>query len=428
MLHRDEILNIIDTTLAEKSPFAMVKETVENKPHIVNKNAPIKVFALGKASLPMVEGLCASTDKTQIQAALVISHQVDSYKSTLPDHFDLCYSPHPLSSSDSLNAAEKAIAFFKTIEASDNLICLISGGGSSMMMKPIDGMAFEFKKELINNLIREGIPEREVNEIRKSLSQVKGGKLLSYLPDMVVENIFLSDERRHKFDAISSGPTIQEHDHQADYVINHYGLNTSPENEWIDLALAGNKPAHITSTLTINNTICGTRSDVIDGLKNNFLKLDHVQNVICEYDVIHSVPPERACDIIVEKLDDAIAKATTGKHVLIIPAEIQVKADPKSKGGRNQHLTAMMMQRLQLDLPFSFTAYATDGMDFLEGVAGAYFDQSMNQMINQYKDAINTAVSATSTYNLHQELGTLIEGEKTGHNISDLIIITFEKS
>ena len=81
-----------------------------------------------------------------------------------------------------------------------------------MMMKPIDGMAFEFKKELINNLIREGIPEREVNEIRKSLSQVKGGKLLSYLPDMVVENIFLSDERRHKFDAISSGPTIQEHD------------------------------------------------------------------------------------------------------------------------------------------------------------------------------------------------------------------------
>lgn len=428
MLERGQILDVIAQTLAEKSPYAMVEETINAHPHIINKPGPIRLFALGKASLPMTEGLCACVNTDRITAALVISHQVKDYQSQLPDHFDLCYSPHPLSNEDSLTAAEKAIRFFKDIRQGDTLICLISGGGSSMMMKPVDGMSFDTKKDLINTMIREGIPEREVNEIRKSLSLVKGGKLLSYLPDMVVENIFLSDERRHKFDAISSGPTIKDHDCQADFVINHYGLNTPASSDWVDLALAGNKPAEISSSLEINNTICGTRSDVIDGLRENFLKCNGVTGVIDEHDVIHSVPTEDACQIILSKIETAIADADAGRHVLIIPAEIQVKAAPSSKGGRNQHLTAMMMQRLSLTIPFSFMAYATDGVDFLEGVAGAYFDHSMKKIIHDQDDAINSAIATTSTYNLHKELGTLVKGEKTGHNISDLIIITFEKS
>jgi len=427
MLNRDTILKVIDQTLKEKSPFVMVQETIKSNPQIINKPGGIKLFALGKASLPMTEGFCAYVDTCRIKDALIISHQLDRYQSAFPDHFDLHYSPHPLSSSDSLNAAEKAINFFKNVRTDDNLICLISGGGSSMMMKPIDGMAFETKKELINKLIFEGIPEREVNEIRKSLSQVKGGKLLTYLPEMEVENIFLSDERLHKFDAISSGPTIKDHDHLADHVIEHYGLHKSPDNDWIDIALAGNKPALLTSKLVINNTICGTRSDIIDRLKDNFLKTNGVTDVMCEYNVIHSVSPEEACTIIIEKFEDSFAKANPGMHVLIIPAEIQVKADPKSKGGRNQHLTAMMMQRLDLEMPFSFIAYATDGVDFIDGVVGAHFDKSLYPTIIKHKDAINKAIATTSTYNLHEELGTLIRGKKTGHNISDLIIMTYEK-
>lgn len=428
MLEKNNLIQIIDQTLIEYSPSSMVKETLKNNPAIIQKPGKIKLFALGKASLSMTEGFCEIVGCDRIDAALIISHQVEKYQSKWPDHFNLCYSPHPLSNHYSLAAAEKAIQFFNNVDALDNLICLISGGGSSMMMKPVNGMTFDEKKHLIDHLIRQGIPEREVNEIRKSLSQVKGGKLLTYLPDMSVENIFLSDERRHKFDAISSGPTIKAHDHQADKVINNYHLSDQKLDDWIPLALEGNTPAPITSSITINNTICGTRSDVIEGLKANFLKNCGISDVFCEHDVIHSVAPEAACSIILNKLDTYRKSAGSGCHVMIIPAEIQVKADPMSKGGRNQHLTAMMMQRIDLNSTISFMAYATDGVDFMEGVAGAYFDNSMKSLIDEKKEKIDKAIATTSTYHLHNELGSLIKSEKTGHNVSDLIIIIFEKT
>ncbi len=426
MLDKTSLLHVIATTLEEKSPAAMVTATMAQHPDIIKKPGPIKIFALGKASLPMTEGFCAAVEHDRITAALVISHQVDTYESTLPKHFDLCYSPHPLSTRDSLTAAEKAIQFFTAIEADDNLICLISGGGSSMMMMPVDGISFDEKKHLIDNLIRQGIPEREVNEIRKSLSKVKGGKLLSYLPDMSIENVFLSDERQHKFDAIASGPTIAAHDHLAHQVIDTYLQADDRANSWIELAIAGNKPPAISASIEIHNTICGTRNDVIDGLKANLEGIANVAKVWCEYEVIHSIPPADACALIIKKLEATMAMAGPGQHVLIIPAEIQVKADPNAKGGRNQHLTAMMMQRLKPDVPFSFMAYASDGVDFLEGVAGAYFDSTMTALIANKASDIEHAIATTTSYNLHQDLGTLVEGDKTGHNISDLIIISFE--
>ena len=179
MLEKNSLIQIIKQTLIEFTPSSMVKKALKNNPTIIQKSGPIKLFALGKASLSMTEGFCEIVGCDRIDAALIISHQVEKYQSKWPNHFNLCYSPHPLSNHFSLEAAEKAIQFFKNVDALDNLICLISGGGSSMMMKPTNGMTFNEKKHLIDHLIRQGIPEREVNEIRKSLSQVKGGKLLT---------------------------------------------------------------------------------------------------------------------------------------------------------------------------------------------------------------------------------------------------------
>ena len=72
-------------------------------------------------------------------------------------------------------------------------------------------VVFHLSKKLIllSKLLTSGVPEREINEIRKSLSQIKGGALLDYCPSNNIINLILSDERNHKFSAISSGPTIK---------------------------------------------------------------------------------------------------------------------------------------------------------------------------------------------------------------------------
>ena len=80
-----------------------------------------------------------------------------------------------------------------------------------------------------------GIPEREFNEIRKALSDVKEGGLLRNFNGNRLTNIFLSDEREHRLDAISSGPTIMEHPMAAMNVLEKYNLKEILEREVVEV-------------------------------------------------------------------------------------------------------------------------------------------------------------------------------------------------
>jgi len=109
--------------------------------------------------------------------------------------------------------------------------------------------------------------------------------------------------------------------------------------------------------------------------------------------------------------------------------EVQVNAEqfPNAKGGRNQHLVALLMLKFKPEFDFFFAAIATDGMDYLDGVHGAYYDSQMNQIVSRNKDFIQSNISELNSYNIHKELKTLIEGSKTGTNMSDVFLFTFEK-
>ena len=78
-----------------------------------------------------------------------------------------------------------------------------------MMVYPEDGVTFSQKSEYLNTLLLQGIGEREVNVVRKALSKIKGGKLAVELHPAKIVNLILSDEREHKINAISSGPTVR---------------------------------------------------------------------------------------------------------------------------------------------------------------------------------------------------------------------------
>ena len=61
--------------------------------------------------------------------------------------------------------------------ATSTLICLISGGGSSLASQPLPPLTFEQKRAAANFLIRQGADIREINCVRKHLSRLKGGRL-----------------------------------------------------------------------------------------------------------------------------------------------------------------------------------------------------------------------------------------------------------
>ena len=122
--------------------------------------------------------------------------------------------------------------------------------------------------------------------------------------------------------------------------------------------------------------------------------------------------------------------AKPGKHLVLGTGEVQVKVEPTEdiKGGRNQHLTALMMLSFAPTFDFSFCAVATDGVDYLEGVHGAVFDSSMGDIVTENREFIRNCVRERNTFRAHKRLGSLLEGGKTGTNLSDFFLFSFRKT
>ena len=68
----------------------------------------------------------------------------------------------------------------------DLTICLISGGGSSLLPMPRDGVSLADKIEVTRALLRAGATIQELNVVRKHLSSLKGGWLAQRLYPSVV--------------------------------------------------------------------------------------------------------------------------------------------------------------------------------------------------------------------------------------------------
>ncbi len=419
----DAILVSARAALIDASPRALVAEVSRDIKNSLQLNQKIKVFALGKAGLGLFQGFLDVVGEENISAALVISHQLDS-PAEIDGNIHFIYASHPIVDEYSHIAGARAKAFFDDVECDERLICLISGGGSSMMVLPRQEITFEEKKAVIDDIILLGIPEREVNEIRKKISAVKGGCILQTLPRCSVENVFLSDERSHQFDAISSGPTISEHGDGAMQVVEDYNLYSKLPKNILQLLQQPNPKPNL--EVRVTNKLCGTRIEVLEALNRQLTNIGIFNSVTIIPDPIHSVTPTEALRVIEKKILEIKRDAKAGSHVVVFPTEVQVMAKDGSKGGRNQHLVALAKLSMDIGSPFHFVGFATDGVDFIDGVQGAFCSSSQKLDFKAAKQ-LNEALDTTDTYFWHLRQGTLIKGPKTGHNISDLAIVAFDK-
>jgi glycerate-2-kinase len=142
------------------------------------------------------------------------------------------------------------------------------------------------------------------------------------------------------------------------------------------------------------------------------------------------VSPEDA----LEKLSQEYARiynlAPLGRNLILATGEVQVKVIDRvgKKGGRNQHLTALLMSKFVFPIDFSFLAIASDGVDFLEGVHGAFYDSTMKEDVKINLQFIIKEIKNCNTYEVHKKLNTLVQGGVTGTNMSDFFLFSFEKT
>jgi hydroxypyruvate reductase len=169
------------------------------------------VIGAGKASAAMAQALEAHW--TAPLEGLVITR----YGYAVPcEHVEIVEAAHPVPDEAGLHATARIRELVSGLTADDLVIALISGGGSSLMVAPGEGITLADKQAVNGALLHSGASISEMNCVRRHLSQVKGGRLAAACDPARVLTLLISDVPGDNAVDIASGPTVADPTTRAD--------------------------------------------------------------------------------------------------------------------------------------------------------------------------------------------------------------------
>ncbi|MEO8190008.1 MAG: DUF4147 domain-containing protein [Acidobacteriota bacterium] len=164
----------------------------------------VGLFAVGKAARGMFGGVRPGT----FDRALIVAPRGSVGRFALAAGVTLVEASHPDPDASSVAAARRALEFFAGFGPSDVIICLVSGGTSSLLCLPKRGLSLAGKRRRVRELSRSGASIVELNRLRTSLSRVKGGGLGRGTGASLI-TLVLSDVPGDRASLVGSGPTLR---------------------------------------------------------------------------------------------------------------------------------------------------------------------------------------------------------------------------
>ena len=164
----------------------------------------VGVFAVGKAAGSMAR----AARSIRARQTLVVLPAGHSRKGLVRS--DVVFASHPEPDRSSMRAARRAIAFFRGFGPGDVVLCLVSGGTSSLLALPRSGLSLAQKRRAVRRLAERGASILALNRLRTSLSSVKGG-LLGEVTRARLVTLVLSDVPGDRPAVVGSGPTVRGH-------------------------------------------------------------------------------------------------------------------------------------------------------------------------------------------------------------------------
>ena len=199
-----------DTALQAAAPAVCLPPALEGYPR-----KPALVLGTGKAAASMTAAFCTHWDAPT--RGLVVTRYEHGLKAgEASGGVEVVEAGHPSPDAASLAAGARLLELAASAGKNEYLICLISGGGSSLAAAPLPPITFEQKRAAANFLIRTGADIREINCVRKHLSKLKGGRLAAAAHPAPVITFVISDVPGDECADIASGPTIADATTQAD--------------------------------------------------------------------------------------------------------------------------------------------------------------------------------------------------------------------
>src|SRR5271170_5741110 len=169
--------------------------------------ARVFVVSLGKAGHTMVEALAEQVGGFSLEG--IVASSVEPAGQVRG--FRYFHGGHPTPNAESIRAASAMLRDLQAQTASSLVIFLLSGGGSSIVEKPIDDeITLDDLIATYRALVHSSAPIAEINAIRKHLSAVKGGRLAQAAYPAQQISLLVSDVPDNTPDALASGPTMPD--------------------------------------------------------------------------------------------------------------------------------------------------------------------------------------------------------------------------
>jgi glycerate-2-kinase len=338
---------------------------------------------------------------------------------------------HPIPDKAGVKGTRRMLTIAKKARKDDLLVCLISGGGSSLMPLPRKGVSLRDKQALTEALLKSGASISEVNVVRKHLSAFKGGWLAKAAYPATVLTLILSDVMGDTLTSIASGPTVVDPSTFGDAIsaLEKYNLwgQTSPSIRKVlsdgakGLLDETPKPCDPAIQKVYNVVIGNNRVACFAAVAT--LKSDGLNTYLVKK------PLEGEAKAAGEKLA-ALARrvASSGKPVckpagIVAGGETTVRVFGRGKGGRNQEIALAAALAIDEVESCVIASLSTDGVDGPTDSAGAVVDGHTLQRAKRLGLNAEVFLADNDSYSFHERLGDLIKTGATGTNVNDITVI-----
>ena len=290
------------------------------------------------------------------------------------ERIEIIEAAHPVPDAAGLGAAVRIRELVSDLNADDTVLCLISGGGSSLLALPLAGITLEDKQAVSRALLKSGASISEMNCVRRHLSAIKGGRLAAVCHPAKVVTLLISDVPGDNPCDIASGPTVGDPTSCDDAlaIVRRYGIELPAKVREV-LESGGGESVKPNDPLLagIDTRMIATPQMALEAAARVAAQSGYIAHILGD-----SIEGE-ARDVGKVMAGMTLQVVRQGQPfkapcILLSGGESTVTVRGNGRGGRNVEFLLALGVALEGQAGVHALAGDTDGVDGLEEIAGAY--------------------------------------------------------
>ena len=412
-------------------------DTLSLKLDVAELPDQLYLLAIGKASQKLLEAF-TNNYIGEILNGVVLSPEQISIENEDERLKKLTYftGSHPLPSLENEASTLEILRFIQDLPAGASLVCLISGGTSSLLCLPPAPIAIEDLQYTYQTLLQSGASIEEMNTVRKHLSLVKGGYLAQKAHHLSLHSYLLSDVPNDQAEVIGSGPTVTDSSTYTDalQVLSDFKITQNLPNTVLKYLYQGAQSLHPeTPKPGLNdhpnqNIHLITGSSSMQSFLSSLLEQQGFGVNWASEPIQASVKKEtqRIAAEVISVLNGQSKISSKSPQALVYHGESYLQVTGHGKGGRNQELALLLALSLEGQHPVTILTLATDGIDGPTNAAGAIVSSYTTLHARKQNTLPEPYIQQNDSYHFHEQMNTLVKTGTTGNNLMDLCVVLID--